>query len=164
MTATSPSSARSRRDVDAVLVGTGTARSKNYGRMIKDPDARARRVAQDLPAEPIACMLTRRGDVRVEIPLFAEPEARVVIFAGTNIDLRDAQAHVEVVRLAPGETLATALADLRRQLDVRALLCEGGPGVLSALLRKSGSLTSCSSTAGAAADRRRRRAGTDHRP
>jgi riboflavin-specific deaminase-like protein len=126
-----------RREVDAVLVGTQTARVENYGRLIKDPDARARRVARGLPAEPIACMLTRGGDVPSEIPLFAEPEARVVVFTGTEVDLPDVTAQLEVVRLQPGEvTFAAALAQLRARWEVRALLCEGGPGVLSALLHE----------------------------
>ena len=36
--------------------------------------------------EPIACMVTRSGDVPIDIPLFAEPEARVVIFTPAEID------------------------------------------------------------------------------
>jgi riboflavin biosynthesis pyrimidine reductase len=126
-----------RREVDAVLVGTGTARAENYGRLIKDPAARARRVARGLPAEPIACMLTRGGDVPTGIPLFAEPEARVVVFSGAKVELGEAKAQVEVVPLADGEvTFSAALAHLRRHENVRALLCEGGPGVLSALLHE----------------------------
>ena len=35
-------------------------------------------------------MLTRSGDVPLEIPLFAEPEARVIVFTGADVELGDA--------------------------------------------------------------------------
>ncbi|MEA2211299.1 MAG: hypothetical protein QOF83_1247 [Solirubrobacteraceae bacterium] len=124
--------------VDAVLVGTRTLEAERYGRLIKDPDVRARRVAQGLPAEPLACVLTRSGQLPLDIPLFSEPEAQVVVFTGAEVQLRDVAAHVEIVPLPPGELdFAHALAHLRASHRVRALLCEGGALVLGALLREA---------------------------
>lgn len=126
-----------RQEVDAVLIGTGTLRVERYGRMVRDPGARERRRRRGLPPEPLACIVTRTGRVPFDIPLFAEPDARVVVFTGTDLDVREAAAQVEVVRLDSGElTFATALARLRHDYDVRALLCEGGPGVFGALLHE----------------------------
>ncbi len=126
-----------RAEVDAVLVGTGTLRVERYGRLLKDPKARERRRQRGLAPEPIACLLTRSGAVPLDIPLFAEPEARIVVFSGVELDVSGAAASVEVVRLEPGElTFATALGRLRTDYQVRALLCEGGPGVFGALLRE----------------------------
>ncbi|CAA9526136.1 MAG: hypothetical protein AVDCRST_MAG30-3393, partial [uncultured Solirubrobacteraceae bacterium] len=65
--------------VDAVLVGTGTLRAERYGRLVRDPDRRARRVAAGLAADPIALLVSRRLDLPWDAPLFAEPEQRVVI-------------------------------------------------------------------------------------
>ena len=67
--------------------------------------------------------------IPIDIPLFAEPEARIVVFSPPDLDLeRTAAAEVEVVRLDPGEmTLTTALRRLRSDYGVRSLLCEGGP-------------------------------------
>ena len=126
-----------RREADAVLVGTGTLRVERYGRMLKDPEARERRQRRGLAPEPLACIVTRTGHVPFDIPLFAEPEARVVIFTATALDASAAAADVEVVTLDPGElTFATALHRLRNDYEIRALLCEGGPSVFGALLHE----------------------------
>ncbi len=127
-----------RRASDAVLVGTGTLAAEEYGRIVADPDARRAREARGVAAEPLAVTLTRSGRLPVQIPLFAEPEARVIVFSGAEVDLGDAQARVEVVRMDQ-EALgfAAALAHLRREHGVRLVLCEGGPGVLAALLRET---------------------------
>jgi riboflavin biosynthesis pyrimidine reductase len=122
---------------DAVLVGTGTLEAERYGRLIKSADVRERRRAEGLAGEPLACMLTRSGRLPLDIPLFAEPEARVVVFSGAAVQIGSAAAQVDVVRLAPDELdFAHALKHLRTEHHVRAVLCEGGPTVLNALLRE----------------------------
>jgi riboflavin-specific deaminase-like protein len=122
---------------DAILVGTGTLEAESYGRMIKDPALRARRREQGLRPEPLACILTRSGRLPLDIPLFSEPEAHVIVFTGDEVELGDSSAWVEVVRLPPAELdFAHALSHLASEYEVRALLCEGGPSVLSALLRE----------------------------
>lgn len=126
-----------RHEADAVLVGTGTLRVERYGRLVRDSQARARRRERGLPPEPLACLVTRSGQVPLDIPLFAEPEARVVVFTGAELDPPEVAADVEVVRLDPGElTFTTALSRLRHDYAVRALLCEGGPSVFGALLHE----------------------------
>jgi riboflavin biosynthesis pyrimidine reductase len=123
-----------RREVDAVLAGTGTLRAEQYGRILKLPASREDRRRRGLAPEPLATTLTRSGDVPLDIPLFAEPEAEVVLFSGREIDVSSAAAHVEVVVLDP-PALASALAYLRAHHQVRLLLCEGGPAMLAALVR-----------------------------
>ncbi len=127
---------------DAILVGTGTLRAERYGRLIKDPERRRGRELRGLAAEPLAVTVTRSGSVPTDIPLFAEPEARVVVFsaaawtppAGARAG---GGAHVEVVPLAgDGSAMAPVLAALRRDHGVRLLLCEGGPSLFAALLRE----------------------------
>lgn len=124
-----------REQADAVFVGTGTLRTERYGRLVRDPERRQRRVEAGRSAEPMACLVTRSGDVPQDIPLFAEPEARVVVFGPPDLELSQLTAEVEVVRLDPGElTLTTAMRRLRNDFGIRSLLCEGGPTVFSSLL------------------------------
>ncbi|MGI8414548.1 MAG: dihydrofolate reductase family protein [Solirubrobacteraceae bacterium] len=124
-----------REHVDAVLAGTGTLRIERYGRLLAQPERRRRRAERDVTPEPLACVVTRSGEVPTAIPLFEEPEARVLIFSPIEIDTAGAVAQVEVVHLDPGElTLTTVLRRLRRDHHVRALLCEGGPTLFGALL------------------------------
>jgi riboflavin biosynthesis pyrimidine reductase len=109
-----------RRAVDAVLAGTGTLAGENYGRLIKDPAARRAREQRGLAPEPIATTVTRSGRLPTQIPLFAEPEARIVAFSGGPVALGDARARVDVVTMAPEQlTFAAALRTLREPAAVR---------------------------------------------
>jgi riboflavin-specific deaminase-like protein len=126
-----------RERVDAVLAGTGTLRTERYGRIARDPERRRRRVAAGLSPEPLACVVTRSGEVPTDIPLFGEPESRIVVFAPSEIDLSQCAAQVDVIKLDPGElTMTTAMRRLRSDYGVRLLLCEGGPTAFGALLHE----------------------------
>jgi riboflavin biosynthesis pyrimidine reductase len=118
---------------EAVLIGSGTLRAEGYARLVGSAERRARRQAAGLPEDPIAVVISRRFDVPWEVGLFQAPEQPVVVYAGPGAGEPPATpAPVEVVRLddpAP----AAALADLRAR-GVRALLCEGGPTLLRALV------------------------------
>ena len=103
---------------DAVMAGTGTLRAERYGRMVPDAERREAREARGLAAEPLAAVLSRGGDFPTDIPLFTDPEARVVTFAGDDA----AWPH-------------KALERLRAEHDVRLVLCEGGPTLNASLLR-----------------------------
>jgi 5-amino-6-(5-phosphoribosylamino)uracil reductase len=124
-----------REQAEAVLAGTTTIAVERYGRLIPDPDRRRRRVDAGQSAEPLACVVTRSGEVPTDAPLFAEPEARIVVFGPVGLDLGRVEARVEVVELDPGElTLTTAMRRLRSGIGIRSLLCEGGPTMFGALL------------------------------
>jgi riboflavin biosynthesis pyrimidine reductase len=74
-----------------------------------------------------------------DIPLLAEPAARVVILTPSSASLPAgaAQAEVDYIRAAhDGQLdLTAALAELRARFGVRTLLCEGGPHLNAQLLR-----------------------------
>ncbi len=124
-----------REQVDAVLAGTGTLRSENYGRILGKPERRDRRRAAGRPAEPLLCIVSRSGEVPTDIPLFSEPEARVVVYSPRALETSGFAAQVEVTVLDPDElTFAEAFRRLRADHDARSLLCEGGPTVFGALL------------------------------
>ena len=126
-----------REHADAVFAGTETMRTEGYGRLVRDPARRRRRAAAGLTPDPLACVITRSGAVPTDIPLFADPASRIVVFTPTELDLAAHPAKIEVVRLDPGQlTLTTMLRRLRSDYDVRVLLCEGGPTVFGALLRE----------------------------
>lgn len=123
-----------RESVDAIMAGTGTLRVERYGRLIKDPAARARRVRRGLAPEPLATVVSRTGQVPYEIPLFSEPEARIVEFTGATAP-RPVAAKRELVSLEPEEvSLHRVMGQLRSHFGVRTLLCEGGPTLFGALV------------------------------
>jgi riboflavin-specific deaminase-like protein len=126
-----------REHVDAVLAGTGTLRTERYGRIVRDPERRRRRAGAGLNPEPLTAIISRSGDVPLDIPLFADPASRVVIFTSAGLDTAGLAAQVEVVHVDPGElTLTTMMRRLRSAYDVRSLLCEGGPTLFGALLQE----------------------------
>jgi riboflavin-specific deaminase-like protein len=124
-----------REQVDAVLAGTRTMSIERYGRIIRDPDARRRREQAGRSPEPLAVLVSRRGAIPTDIPLFAEPEARIVVFSGGPFEPAECSAQVELVRVDPAEmTLTTALRRLRSDFGVASLMCEGGPTLFGSLL------------------------------
>jgi riboflavin-specific deaminase-like protein len=124
-----------RERADAVFAGTRTLMIERYGRMIRDPDARRRREQAGRSREPLAVVVTRSGEVPFDIPMFAEPEAHVVLFCRVPVDVSEAAAQIDVVQLDRGElTLTTVLRHLRSDFGIRSLLCEGGPTVFASLL------------------------------
>jgi riboflavin biosynthesis pyrimidine reductase len=126
-----------REQVDAVLAGTGTLRVEHYGRILGKPERRERRAARGLSAEPLACLITRSGEIPDDLPMLEEPEQLVVIFSPVDRDLSSHRAQVRLERLDPGElTLTTAVRRLREEYGVRSLLCEGGPTLFGALLQE----------------------------
>jgi riboflavin-specific deaminase-like protein len=125
-----------RRAVDAVLVGAGTARSERYGRIIGDRSRRRERRERGLRAEPLACIASGRLSVPADLPLFADPAARVVIVTSSAASLPGTRAEIEYLRMGrEGRVdLAAALTELRERFAVATLLCEGGPHLNSQLL------------------------------
>ena len=126
-----------REHVDAILVGTGTLRTERYGRLVRDPERRRRRAGSGLRPDPLACIFSRSGDLPIDIPLFAEPGAPVVVFTPGHLDTSTVAADGRRGSARPGElTLTTMMRRLRSAYDVRSLLCEGGPTMFGALLQE----------------------------
>jgi len=124
--------------VDAVMAGAATVRVERYGRIIPDATRRQSRVARGLHEEPLACIVSGRLTLDAEIPLLADPAARVVILTPSSASLPAGAAagEVDYIRAArDGQLdLPAALTELRARFDVRTLLCEGGPHLNAQLL------------------------------
>ncbi len=125
-----------RAHVDAVMVGAGTVRIERYGRLVRDPQRRERRVARGLAPDPLAVVVSRRLTLTPDLPLLADLHSRVVVLTTSAADLDECAAQVSYLRPAPGEELdlATMLARLRAEHGVRSVLCEGGPTLNASLL------------------------------
>src|SRR6202140_2213891 len=123
--------------VDAVMVGAGTARAERYRRLVREDSARALRRARGLRAEPLACIVSGRLALDPkDLPLLADPEAHVAILTSSQASIEASGASIEYIRAAREGRLdlAGALAQLRKRLAIRTLLCEGGPHLITQLL------------------------------
>jgi riboflavin-specific deaminase-like protein len=120
--------------VDAVMIGAGTMRAERYGRIVSDPSLRARRERLGLPHDPLAVIVSGRLDLPWDAPLFTDGGGRVLIFTTSEAEPPPTVTPLRVVR-HEGITvdLVEALRHLRVERGVRALLCEGGPGLHSEL-------------------------------
>jgi riboflavin-specific deaminase-like protein len=120
---------------DAVMVGSGTLRVERYGRFVRDPARRDRRVAAGLAPDPIGCVVSRSLRLPTDIPLFQDPDSTIVVYTSSEAKLEPCPARVLLVELPEAElTLTTVLGRLRADHGVRSVLCEGGPTILGALL------------------------------
>jgi riboflavin biosynthesis pyrimidine reductase len=120
--------------VDAVLVGTGTLRAEQYGRLVRRPERRAKRAALGLAEDPLAIVLTRSGELPWSAPLFEVPEQRVALVGpAASIDPPGTvRAQLDVIDM-PGPRPGDALRALHAH-GVRAVLCEGGPTLNASLV------------------------------
>ena len=119
-----------RTQADAVMVGAGTAREERYGRMTKNDELSAKRVAEGRAAEALAVVVSGRLDLPGDLPLLNEREQAVLIATGSEADLPGLGAHVEYARV--GDDLPRLMAELDER-GVRSVLCEGGPTLNSFL-------------------------------
>jgi len=123
--------------VDGVMAGAGTVRTEGYHRLVRDQAARERRRERGLSEEPLAGIVSGRLALSEEIPLLADPDARVAILTASQASLpAGCRAQIDYVRCTrDGQLdLVAAMRELRARFDVKTLLCEGGPHLNAHLL------------------------------
>ncbi|HEY3828399.1 MAG TPA: dihydrofolate reductase family protein [Solirubrobacteraceae bacterium] len=123
-----------RTQVDAVLAGTRTLRIEHYGALVRDPELRELRVREGRAPQPLAVVVSRSGVVPFEVPLFADPASKVVLYLPANATAPPCAAQLTVHPSPATGELADVLHSLRTEHDVRSLLCEGGPTMLGELI------------------------------
>jgi 5-amino-6-(5-phosphoribosylamino)uracil reductase len=125
-----------RTQVDAILAGTRTLRLERYGVPVRDERRVEIRTREGRPAQPLAVVISRSGQVPFDIPLFADDRSRVAIYGPPGLTVPESAAQVELHEAPAGgdHELADVLRSLRHEHDVRSLLCEGGPTLFTALV------------------------------
>ena len=120
---------------DAVLVGAGTARSEDYGPVrLRAVAADWRRAHGRAPRPPLV-VVSRALDLRPTDRCLSAP-ALVVTCASADQRRRSALAEVaEVVVAGDDEVDLPAALDALAERGLVRVLCEGGPALLTALVR-----------------------------
>ncbi|HSI79320.1 MAG TPA: dihydrofolate reductase family protein [Solirubrobacterales bacterium] len=119
--------------VDAVMIGAGTMRAERYGPPVKDPAKRERRERAGLAADPLMVLVSASLELPWEAPLFTDG-GRVLIWTSSDREPPQTAAPVTVERFEGAVDLRAAVARLRAEHGVRALLCEGGPRLHAELI------------------------------
>jgi riboflavin-specific deaminase-like protein len=114
---------------DAVMIGAGTMRAERYGRLVSNQETRERRERIGLPHDPLMVIVSGRLDLPWDAPLFTDGGGRVLIFTASEAEPPEVATSLRVVRHEGFVDLPKALRHLRQERGIRALLCEGGPGL-----------------------------------
>jgi riboflavin biosynthesis pyrimidine reductase len=104
----------------AVMIGAGTMRAERYG---------------PLPGGIPLILVSGRLDLPWDAEAFTADRGSVVIFTASEADPPETTAPVQVIRHEGVVDMATALAQIRGDLGISSLLCEGGPGMHAQLQR-----------------------------
>ncbi len=119
--------ARLRTRFDAVMIGAGTMRAENYGRVVGSQEQREHRERLGLSHDPLMVIVSGRLDLPWDAPLFTDDGGKVLVFTASEAEPPETATSLRVVRHQDAVDLAAALRHLRSERGVRALLCEGGP-------------------------------------
>ena len=120
--------------VDAVMVGAGTIRIERYGRIVRDAARREQRVRAGLEPDPLAIVVSASLNLPADLPLLQSSDSRVVVVTASEAALAGVRAELHYLRFGGAVDLRAALARLRTEHGVRAILCEGGPQLNATLV------------------------------
>ncbi|MDD5198978.1 MAG: RibD family protein [Terrimicrobiaceae bacterium] len=123
---------------DAILVGRNTVATDTMSMRIRDRALRASRRAKGLPAEPLRVIVSARGNLDPAWKVFRSPGARRIVFSTRQMPGATRRAILPLCELhlfdAASLPIAEVLSILRRDHDVRTLVCEGGPTLFRSLV------------------------------
>ena len=126
-----------RTQADAVMAGASTVNIERYGRIVRDPQRREKRVREGLRADPVAVVVSGSLSLDPTVPLLQDEDSDVVVITAAEGELSGCRAEVSYLRgPGPEVDLTEALGRLRTEHGVRSVLCEGGPALNAALLRE----------------------------
>lgn len=120
-----------RAEADCLLAGTQTLAAEGYARLLDD-DQRAARIAAGRSAHPLVATVSRSGEIPWHVPVFCEPGVDKQVYVGAPVTV-PADVTATAVQEQTSE-LRAALEHLHADRGVRSVACEGGPGLLGALL------------------------------
>jgi len=112
--------------VDAVMVGAGTLRAENYGRLVRKPERREARERAGLALDPLAVIVSGRLDLPDDLPLLHAPEQEILVATFSDRELAG-DARIEYLRFDGHWVDMPRLARSLRDRGIRSVLCEGGP-------------------------------------
>jgi riboflavin-specific deaminase-like protein len=111
---------------DAVMIGAGTMRAERYGRLVSSQERRER---IGLPHDPLMVIVSGSLDLPWDASLFTDGGGRVLIFTASEDEAPETATSLRIVRHQGFVDMPEALRQLRQERGIRALLCEGGPGL-----------------------------------
>ncbi len=116
---------------DVVLDGAGTFRKSGSSSRLNDPELEAARVAAGRPRVPLAAVITASGALPLDRAFFTADDFEGVVYVSESAPAERRRALEatgrRVFAMPDADPLPWVLAHMRRALDARVLLVEGGP-------------------------------------
>lgn len=123
-----------RTQTDAVMAGTATLAIERYGPLIRSAARREQRRALGLEETPAAVTATRSMELPVQVPLFQDPDSRIIVLTSSERPPPPCPATLFAERVGDGAIdLVAGMKRLREAHGIRSLLLEGGPTLLAAM-------------------------------
>jgi 5-amino-6-(5-phosphoribosylamino)uracil reductase/2,5-diamino-6-(ribosylamino)-4(3H)-pyrimidinone 5'-phosphate reductase len=112
---------------DAVIVGRATVATDTMSMTLPDRALQSARSAKGLAAQPLRVIVSGRANPDPRWKVFRTPGARRIVFHIAPISTAARKKLEPLCALHQFEKIDDALAILRKDYNVRTLLCEGGP-------------------------------------
>ncbi|MPZ99985.1 MAG: hypothetical protein GEU80_11765 [Dehalococcoidia bacterium] len=116
---------------DIVMNGAGTLRAGGTSSRLGHADLDAVRSARGATGNPIAAVISGSGDLPLDRAFFTAEDFHAVVFAGAGMSAERRAALEatprEVIDLPAQDSVRWMLRHMRREMDARLLLVEGGP-------------------------------------
>jgi riboflavin biosynthesis pyrimidine reductase len=121
--------ARLRTRFDAVMIGAGTMRAERYGPLPNSPERREERERLGLSPDPLLVIISGRLDLPWDATAFTAGGGEVLIFTASEAEPPETATPVKLIRHDGFVNIVEALRQLHTDHGIKALICEGGPGL-----------------------------------
>ncbi|HTD16279.1 MAG TPA: RibD family protein [Chthoniobacterales bacterium] len=126
-----------RSENDAVMVAKGTLETDRMSLGIPDRALRDERLRRGASEEPLRVMVSASGNIRLDLPIFQYPGARIVLYTTSKIagpKRAELEARVAIYEAGKQQVdLLYVMSHLFSHYQVRAVVCEGGPTLVRSL-------------------------------
>ncbi|GAA1605450.1 pyrimidine reductase family protein [Actinoplanes couchii] len=119
---------------DGLIVAAGTVRAENYDALRLTEGGRAWRVARGLTEFPLMVIVSGSLDLDPEQLIFADAPIRPIVLTYRAAPASPIREVAEVIALGEREVDLAAGVRLLHERGATQLLCEGGPGLLGAMI------------------------------
>ena len=124
---------------DAVMVAKGTLQTDRMSLGLPDQMLRNERLRRGASEEPLRVVVSATGDIGLDLPIFQNPGAPIVLYTTTRIRTSkrtELEPKVAIYEAGKDQVdLLYVMSHLFSRYQVRTVVCEGGPTLVRSLAK-----------------------------